>query len=67
MIFDAKYTDNLISLNIKDTTPSKILTSYYALANKGIEDFKREDFYRVLAKNKDIEVHKLNYRIKRAN
>lgn len=66
-VFDAKYSEQLAELGVPaTTTPSSVLTGYYDMANKGNNAFLSDGFYRVLAKNKDIEIKKLMYRLNRS-
>lgn len=66
IIFNAKYTDNLRKLpGHAFSEPSKELLLLYTLANKGEAQYMKHPFYRLLSKNKDIEVKRLHYRLKR--
>ena len=64
MVFNAKYSEEVKSLGI-ETEPSKLLTQFYNMANKGDTSFMKDPFYRLLAQMKDSEIRKLRYRIKR--
>lgn len=65
IIFNAKYTSSLVSMGVLNITPYDMLSTFYSKANKGDNSFKKEPFYRTLLQTKDIEVRKLDYRLKR--
>lgn len=65
MIFNAKYIDLLKESGTLSITPYDLLTTFYSKANKGDNSFMKDPFYRILARSKDAEIRKLNYRLKR--
>ena len=66
MIFNAKYAELLKETGVLTITPYDLLTTFYSKANKGDNTFMKEGFYRILARSKDAEIRKLNYRLKRS-
>lgn len=64
IIFDIKYTERLRAIpGQEEAVPSKVLLSFYSLANKGDSSFIKNEFYRVLSKSKDIEIRRLWHRL----
>lgn len=61
VLFNAKYSKDMKNNDI----PYDLLQTYYGQAGKGSKIFMSAYFYRILRKNKDKEVSKINYKYKR--
>lgn len=61
VLFNAKYHKDMKNKDI----PYDLLQTYYKQAGKGDNIFMSTYFYRILRRNKDKEVSKINYKYKR--